>query len=290
MREKDVLLNRTIDVLREEGYEVFLYGKCFDLLAKKEDRWLIRVLYNLDSFSEGEAKNMRIFSYFMSCYPFIVSEISNNGTLKDGVVYSRYNILSSNLTTFSKILKEKAFKSFAVKGKHLVKIDFFKLKVLRKEKGVSLGKLSNYLNISKKSLYEIENGITMPTRETAEKLEKFFETNLILSNSVTIPEKEIVRPKGGIEKKISFLLEKIGIENSFLNLNFNLVGKADESVMVVSKRIEKEEEYEVWKISQFLGSFTFYVGENETTLLPRLSLKKIEKITSAEELKEELGY
>ncbi|MEM5814990.1 MAG: helix-turn-helix domain-containing protein [Candidatus Aenigmatarchaeota archaeon] len=290
MREKNILLSRTIKVLEENGYNVLFYGRCFDMIAKRENKWLIKVLYNLDSFDENKAKNMRIFSYFMSCYPFLISEISNNGKLEDDLVYFRYNICCGNLNTFTQIIKNMEFKSFTVKGKHLVKIDIEKMKKIREEKNISLAQVSSFLKISKKSLYEIENGLSLPTRETAAKLENFFGTNLILGNQVKVPSREIIKPRSYIDRKVSYLLERIGIENSSLNININLVGKSRERMFIVSKRINKKEEYKIYQLSQFLQTFTFYIGKEKTYILSRIPLTKIEKINSIDELKELIGY
>ncbi|MEM5832144.1 MAG: helix-turn-helix domain-containing protein [Candidatus Aenigmatarchaeota archaeon] len=290
MRVKEFLLNEVIKLLEMNRYEFFIYGKCFDIVAKKENRWLIKVLYNLDSLEENEAKNIRVFSYFMSCFPFIVSEVSNEKKLEDGVIYFRYNIYSGNLNTFSQIIKEGNFKSFAIKGKHIVKIDTQKLKKLREEKKISLGKLSSYLKISKKSLYEIEKNISYPTKETAIKLEKFFNTSLILENQFKIPTKEILKPKTIIEKRISYSLEKIGIENSSLDININLVGKSSERIIVLSRKINREEEEKAYNISKLLETLAFYIGKENTSIIPKIDIDKIEKIESIEELKEIVEY
>lgn len=53
-----------------------------------------------------------------------------------------------------------------------------KLRMLRKNKKISMNKLSKEVNVSKSSLWELERGIRKPSAETLDKLAKFFGTSL----------------------------------------------------------------------------------------------------------------
>lgn len=292
MREKSFLLERVLEVFRKNGYSLFFYGKCFDLIAKKNDKWIVKVLYNLDTFTEKDAKNIKAISYFVFSYPFVVAEVSNNRKLEDEVLYFRFGVYAGTVSTLSKLIEGKKAEIFSVKGKHLVRIDCEKMKRLRIEKNLSLGALSKKVSLSKKSLYEIENNLVIPTRETVMKLEKILGDSIREKIEINLPKKEVIQPSTKTEKKIFYVFKKIGVEGSFLNVSFNFIGRKEKSLMVVSKEIETSEEKIVFDISKFLDSISFSVVERKDSLLPVVPLRDLNEISSFEELKERVlrGY
>jgi len=161
------------------------------------------------------------------------------------------------------------------------------MKSLRKRKNLSLSILAKQVNISKKALYEIENNLVTPTKETVERIESILGERIEKEVKIDLPKKEVLVPKTNLEKKVSFFLKKIGIENSSLELNFNLVGKSEESVFVVSKKIDFEEEKKIQEISDFVNAISFSILE-KTRFLSHINLKELQKISSFEELKEKV--
>ena len=173
------LLNEILQILSLNDFRSLVFRGCFDVLTKKDDTLLIKVLGNVDSFSEEHANSLKIMSNFLSAKSLTISARCNRNVLSDNVVYSRFGIPIMSLGSFESMIENDWLPSvLAVRGKHIVKIDAGLMKQNRKEMKMTLEELGRKIKIVKKSLYEIEKKRVDPSKETAEKLEDFFGVDL----------------------------------------------------------------------------------------------------------------
>jgi putative transcriptional regulator len=215
MLSKYFLLNEIVNFLVKKEFRVLLTSGCFDIAARKNFILLIKVLANVDSLVEEQAKNLRAISYFTSSFPMVVSESSNSGKLKDEIIYSRFQLPVVTLRMFKKIIEEEIVPEVkAIKGKYIVCINSNYLRKRRKELNLSLSDLAKEIEISKKALYEIEKGKVNPSLETVKKLEKFLKINLRAPYKMQKVEKIYVKAKDKFQKKISSEFFRLGIDNS----------------------------------------------------------------------------
>lgn len=243
---KQLIKQKLQKIFQSKDYETIDYFGPFDISAKNDEKFLIKILFNIDSLKEVQAKNLKVMAKFLDANPVIISFKTNRSKLSDRVLYSRYQIPVVTFYLFKKIVEQQRVESFATRGKVLVQIDLKKLKEERKKQGISLSQLSKLVKISKKCLYEIEAGKTNPKLETAMKLEETLGVKLIKNVASTkLQQKynEKLLPKSKFEQEILKQIERIGVEASAVyNMPFQLLGSFKKTIFLKigqTKEIEK---------------------------------------------------
>ncbi|MEM0480766.1 MAG: helix-turn-helix domain-containing protein [Candidatus Aenigmatarchaeota archaeon] len=204
------------------------YSTSFEIIAKGEKNLIIKICKNVDGLSKEIFEDLKNLSSFLNFESIIVAEKTSRKKLSKAI-YFRKSISVIPFEYFEDFLLGN-LKIFYSYGKFLVKIDFEKMRKRRKEIGLSIKKLSEITNISKKTLYKIENGEVNPTIQNAKKLEEvlkikliknlennferkeeyFFEKTSFIKGIDKVSEKLIVPKKEGLEEA-----EKL---SKFLNL------------------------------------------------------------------------
>ena len=295
MFEKFFIVQDIAKTLVKNDYKISFCSGCFDIAARKKEKFLLKVLVNIDAFSRGHSLSLKAISYFLSAIPIIISLKNGRDKLRDEVIYSRFDLDVLTPNTFKKMVNEEIYPSFSSRGKHVVKIFCEKLRERRKELNYSLNELSKLANISKKALYEIENGRVLPKEETAKRLEKILKTKLIVPFNPSEPKKVFIEPKEKVEKEISNKLFDLGIENTAVFFApFNLIGK--EKFPIITKSFEKIKEIKVdaeriEKLSSIFSSLTLYVAKREVKEkieYPIISKNELLETFSSKELLEKI--
>jgi len=233
MFNKSFLVDRLVKNLVDKEFQLFLTSGCFDIAAKKEFIMLIKALTNVDGLVQEQAQSLKAISYFVSAYPLVVSERTNHGSLRDEVIYSRFQVPVVTPQMFECMIEEEAIPEVkAIKGKHTVTINTIYLRKKREELNLSLEKLSKQIGISKKALYEIENQRVNPTLETVKRLEKLLEIDLKVPYKMEVAGKTYIKPKNEFQKKVSLEFSRLGIDNSAVtSANFEIIGKEKTSLI-----------------------------------------------------------
>jgi len=233
MFNKSFLVKRLTDTLMKNEFQLFLTSGCFDIAARKEFVMLIKALTNVDGLVQEQAQSLKAISYFISGYPLVVSERTNRGSLRDEVIYSRFQVPVVTPELFDSMIEEEVIPEIkAIKGKHTVTINTSYLRKKREELDLSLEKLSKQIGISKKALYEIENQRVNPTLETVRKLEGLLGIDLKVPYKMEKVERTYVKPKNEFQKKISLEFSRLGIDNSpVTSTNFEIIGREKTSLV-----------------------------------------------------------
>jgi len=233
MFNKSFLVDRLVKNLLDKEFQLFLTSGCFDIAARKEFVMLIKALTNVDGFVQEQAQSLRAISYFISAYPLVVSERANRGSLRDEIIYSRFQIPVVTPQMFECMIKEEVIPEVkAIKGKHTVTINTTYLRKKREELNLSLEKLSKRIGISKKALYEIEKQRVNPTLETVKRLEELLGIDLKLPYKMERVERTYIKPKNEFQKKVSLEFSRLGIDNSAVtSTSFEIIGKEKTSLI-----------------------------------------------------------
>jgi len=233
MFNKSFLVDRLVKNLLDKEFQLFLTSGCFDVAARKEFVMLIKALTNVDGFVQEQAQSLRAISYFVSAYPFVVSEKTNRGSLRDEVIYSRFQVPVVTPQMFECIVEEEIIPEVkAIKGKHTVTINTSYLRKKREELNLSLEKLSKRIGISKKALYEIENQRVNPTLETVRRLENLLGIDLKVPYKMERIERTYIKPKNEFQEKVSSEFSRLGIDNSAVtSASFEIIGKEKASLI-----------------------------------------------------------
>ena len=174
--KKETVVRRTAKTLENAGYATVVVRNihtCIDIFASKLNRTIaVKAAYNIDSVSKSEIQSMLNVSGLIGAESVIVGENSQNGILKDGVVYTRFDAECISTDTFHIFeedrMSEKASKSAGVK----VKVDSSRLRWLMKLNRLNASELALIAGISNETVYKYENGDTYASKRIAMKLER----------------------------------------------------------------------------------------------------------------------
>lgn len=255
MFDKTILMNKVINALHENEFETFVTHGSFDIVGRRENLLLIKTLLNVDALDESHALDLRAISYFLSAYPFVISQTNNREHLNDSTVYSRFELPVMTPHLFKTMLEEEEMiVTHSSKGRHTQEINTFTLKEKRKELGFTLEELAQHVGISKKAMYEIENKRVNPQRETVRKLERILATEFTLPYEMKHTEAVYLKPKGHFQKTVSMEFSRIGIDNSSVHSSpFEIIGRESFSLITNLSTIPSEVKKELGEIKQLSG-------------------------------------
>ena len=171
----------------------------FDLVARRDNSLLIiKVLTNIDAFSEDVAKELRILSILLKGCPLLIGERSGTGFLEEDVVYDRFGIQAiASGTLKNHLLEGMPLNVYAAPGGLYVNLDNEKLSKLRQEQNVSLGSFARSVKISRRTVRMYEDGMNARV-EVASRIEE------LLGSNITRPI-DIFKPKAIEKKKVTII-------------------------------------------------------------------------------------
>jgi putative transcriptional regulator len=132
----------------------------FDLAARRDSTLLlVKVLKNIDAFDAEEAARLRELGKLFPATVLVIGQTSGAAELDAGVVYTRYGVPIVTEETLREYL-EKALPPFlyASPGGTFARIDGGRLRILRTERGLSLGTLASIAGVSRRAIQLYEDG------------------------------------------------------------------------------------------------------------------------------------
>lgn len=227
MFDKSFLVNKVVNLLQNNEFEVLLNDGCFDIAARREHLMLLKILMNIDGLNQNQALSLRAISYFLSAFPFIISVKNNREFLNDATIYSRFDLPVLTPHLFEEFLTEGDISVIqSAKGRYTVDINTFVLRNTREELEYTLDDLARAIGISKKALYEIENRRVNPGDDTVKKLEAILGVELRIPYEMRSVNATYLTPKNEFQKKVCKEFSRIGMDNSCVySAPFEIVGK-----------------------------------------------------------------
>ncbi|MCD6523311.1 MAG: helix-turn-helix domain-containing protein [Candidatus Diapherotrites archaeon] len=226
--------DKLVATLEKAGFACFApleRKSCFDLAAKKGATLLLfKVLSNIDSIRESQAKELKAISASLCATPLIVGEKTKVRELEDGVVYERYGIKAITVGTLSNyfldnIAPEKRF----FKGKVVAEIKPHVLQERMRELNISISQLAHLLGVSRETIYNYQRGEMNIEFQKAKHIESVLDTNVIKNiDLLTTPascESEELPP---YLKK----MQDIGFEVVPVYRGFDAIAKEKEALLV----------------------------------------------------------
>jgi putative transcriptional regulator len=196
---------------------------CFDLVARKGDKLiLVKVLANIDVLTSQDAIALQLVAHFFNATPLVVGQKTRKGRLDPGVVYKRYGVSTIAPPSFqSMIAEERMPREFSQKGGRFVAIDGEKLREARLEQKMTTGELAECVQVSARAVlaYEKEYEHMGVSTDTAERLEKVLETDLIIPIDILrerVDEKTLKQPGVSqdipdLEARVNHFFERLGM-------------------------------------------------------------------------------
>ena len=216
MREE--LLSKVMEVLHEGGFVLSerCSTKSFDFAARREDvLLLVKVLHNIDAFSEDAAIGIKRAAFCLLASPLLVGERKGSVPLEDGVVYRRHGVIAVNVNTLRDYFVEhiKPY-VYCAPGGLYVNIDGEEMRRARERKNLSLGDIASELGLSRRCVLKYEEGMGASI-EIALKIEEILETMLIKPLEITqkVDDTEIPRnlsDLSSLERYVLRMMAKLG--------------------------------------------------------------------------------
>jgi putative transcriptional regulator len=272
------------------GYSTVLAEKmhtCADVFAEKRGRkFIIKIVYNIDSVTKDEARDLHKLSQFLNAEPIVLASVSKRNKLKHNVTYRRFAIRCVSPDVFPEIASDNmsllAEKSVGIKAR----IDRSKLHNLRKINNLAIEDLAQRSKLSKVTLYLHEREDRYAAIGTISRLEQ------ILNGSI--------RSENVIEnKKINLRaneLAKTGMQALHLSkAPFDIVAKdknyyeisLDANIRTLVKRAALFKELK----EKFENNYPFFINERSSKIEGVRTIKKKElmQVSSEDELLSLIG-
>ncbi len=224
--EKQELLDNIVETLKKGSFEVALSRvQCsFDIVARRNLIVLIiKVLVNLDTFSEEHAWDLKILSKALKATPLVVGQKTKLGTVENSTVYSRHGVNCISLETLEDLFIEgNPPLIYADRGGFFVEVDGNLIKEEREKRGMSIGHLAELVGVSKSSIYEFENAQKRINIDSVIKIEKELDIGITKPIYIIkvgnkkeikdIPENPVEAARSDLEKTILGDLSDKGFE------------------------------------------------------------------------------
>jgi len=161
-------------------YSIRLPG--FDLVGRRDnDLLIIKVLTNIDAFSDDVATELKTLSSLLNATPLLIGEKTGLNPLEDDVVYFRFGVYAVTLNTMrDNLLEGIPIRAFAAPGGFYVHLDQEKLQKLRHRQGISLGTFARHVRVSRKTAQLYEKGMNAQV-DVAARIED------LLDDTITVP-------------------------------------------------------------------------------------------------------
>jgi len=181
--EQEELLLSVENLLKSFGFKVSKYRNlCFDIAAVRRARdfgtLLIKVLTNIDSFTFNQAENLKRISSALSCFACMVGVKTRYETLKDNIIYTRFDVPAFTLKTLRSLIAFNPPKIIRTRGGLFAEIDPAKLKKARIQKRLSQRRLAELVGTTKKNIYEHERFRKLARKKLIERLEAVLEADI----------------------------------------------------------------------------------------------------------------
>ncbi len=161
-----------------ESFEMRLAG--FDIVARRgETLLIIKVLINIDTFSESVARSLRKLASMLKATPLLIGEKNGFNPLETNAVYDRFGIQTITLGTLnSHLLEDVPIWAYAGPGGFYVNLDTERLKELRQEKNISLGEFARFVRVSRRTVQMYEDGMSARV-DIAARIEELLKSSVI---------------------------------------------------------------------------------------------------------------
>lgn len=289
---------------------------CFDLLARKGNLIIIfKVFKNIDNLNQDIVNDIKSLSKILKSIPILIGIKNRYQKLEDHTIYIRENLPFITIKTLENVLiKEDYPYILSKRGGGVIYIDGNLMKELRESKLISRKEMADKLDVAKRSVCAYENESMRASEKIAKKINEILESSEIFKrinifNSFKFDlESEIVQIKAELppfESHVQDIFKDIGISTywykkgpipfklSLLSKLPNIQGQTSpyplfSGVLEDQKNIN---EFAFLSLEMFKELFSqnalFIVSNNvkisETSNIPIVSIKKLDKVDDEEE-------
>ncbi len=294
------IIQETIGLLEDNG---FMVADCsgirssFDLLAKKENLLLIKILSNIEGFGRENAFELGRIAALVSGIPLLVGECMKSTTLSTGTVYERYGIHVVHMRTLKRVLEGRMPVVYSIRGDYCVTINSKLLVELRKIRSMTQRELAYKLGVSKQSIYRYEKSGKI-SLDVANRLMEMLDEDIRVPRELLVSDKHREVDKTHITENLTHLkravmggLENMGFEVLSTIAPFDIVAdevSCDKRILTLisndTRRLGRKIEV-VNEVSQIIGSYRVCVSERKQDVdIPLIKPRELIDIKDSREL------
>lgn len=171
---KKGLIDEVSIFLLKQGYTIKVMGSgCFDMIARKENILLVKVLSDANAVSKMHADEMKRLAAYIDGVPLIIAEKAG-ARLADNIAYMRFGIYTFNFRTFKSCIRRRLPIIRSTQAGFTAAISGKMLKQKREELGYSLKTLAQKLGVSDRMIAKYESNDSEITLQKAQRLYDIF--------------------------------------------------------------------------------------------------------------------
>lgn len=163
-RSRERWIEHVKEILERAGFYVAdthgVRPSSFDLAARRDSTLLlVKVLKNIDALDAEEAARILELGKLFPAVALVIGQTSGSSQLDPGVVYTRYGVPIISEETLQEYL-DKALPPYlyASPGGTFARVDGDRLRLLRQNRGLSLGTLASVAGVSRRAIQLYEEG------------------------------------------------------------------------------------------------------------------------------------
>lgn len=290
-----LILKEVENILEKGGFDYCVYGGCFDVAARRDFTLFLKILGNVDSLHENQARNLKILSKDFNATVALIGNHTRRENLNDNVIYERFEIPTFTPATLESIIINDMFPFlYRFRGGVFAEINPDKLRSNRTKAGLTQEELAEKVGTTKKSIYEHEHSRKKTIYTTVKKIEMLIGD---VTNPLTLHvdfSDAFNEPKDRFEEIVSNDFKRIGFRADYIyQAPFNIIAK-DEKIMILSKadenkkRIEKDVPH-IAKLSEIVKLPALAVTKENMELdIPTIKEEELREIHHTRELRKRL--
>ena len=281
-------LNEIREFLISGGFDIFEYTRgCFDIAAKRDRLFLLKILTNVGSFQRGQARDLKLLSSFLDSSCFLLGERTRRERLKESVVYERFGVPVMTPDTFTSVIDGDYPEKFRTRGGTFGELDPSELRRYRKMNDMTQSELAEELGISQKSVSEHESGKKRALFDIVKAFEELLDEDIRKGINPFDIEPEVEDRRKG--NKICRRLVDMGFRTgSVQRAPSKLLAKSDRTVLsrVVKREEDKKELDSLANFSRISEAEAFIIttGDENIDIVPPINIEELEDIDSSGEL------
>ncbi len=163
-RSRERSIEQVKELLERAGFYVAdthgVRPSSFDLAARRDSTLLLlKVLKNIDALDAEESSRLLELGRLFPAICLVIGQTSGASELDPGVVYTRYGVPIISQETLQEYL-DKALPPYlyACPGGTFARVDGERLRLLRQDRGLSLGTLAGIAGVSRRAIQLYEEG------------------------------------------------------------------------------------------------------------------------------------
>jgi putative transcriptional regulator len=235
-----MLIEKIKRILEKSGFQYFECSGCFDIIAKRKNMMIIKVLANVDSFQMSQANNLKILAKSLNASACVIGLRTRREDLKDDIIYERFGIPTFTPDTLEGVVSNNVPLVYRSRGGLFAEIDPEKLRKRREEAGLTQSKLAAIVGVTKKNIYEHEKAVKGASYSIVEKIEQIL-GDVSKTKGLDIDYDDVKNEsKDTFQRTASKDLKNIGFTTNFVYQSpFNIIAERPDEEFVLFSDAEK---------------------------------------------------